>query len=52
MHFEYNNPYNIFLPGGHNLEIVHEKKDFGVMILKDLNSSSQCVKIFKTANQI
>ena len=52
MHFGYNNPNNIFLLGGHILDTVDEEKDFGVMIRKDLKASSQCVKIFKTANQI
>ena len=51
MHFEYNNPNNIFLLGGHILETVDEEKDLGVMIRKDY-ASSQCIKIVKTANQI
>ena len=51
MHFEYNNPNNIFLLG-HILETVDEEKDLGVMIRKDLKASSQCVKIVNTANQI
>ena len=52
MHFGYNNPNNIFLLGGHILETVYEEKDLGVMILRDLKVSSQCIKIVKTANQI
>ena len=52
MHFEYNNPNNIFLLGGHILETVDEEKDLGVMMRKDLKASRQCIKIVKTANQI
>ena len=52
MHFGYNNPSNIFLLGGHILETVDEEMDLGVMIRKDLQASSQCIKIVKTANQI
>ena len=52
MHFEYNNPNTIFLPGGHILETVDEEKDLGVMIRKDLKAFSQCVKIVTTANQL
>ena len=39
MHLGY--PNNIFLLG-HILETVDEKKDFSVMIRKDLKASSQC----------
>ena len=51
IHFEYNNPNNIFLLGDHILETVDEEKDLGVMIRKDFKASSQCIKIVKTANQ-
>ena len=52
MHFEHNNPNNIFLLGGHILETVDEEKYLCLMIRKDLKASSQCVQIVKTANQI
>ena len=52
MHFGYNNPNNIFLLGGHIPETVDEEQDLGVMIWKDLNTSSQFIKIVKTANEI
>ena len=55
MYFEYNNPNNIVLLGGHILETVDEEKDLGVMIrrfFKDLKASSQCVKIVKSANPL
>ena len=52
MHFGYNNPNNTFLLGGHIIETVDEEKELGVMILKDLKASSQCVKIVTTANKI
>ena len=52
MHFEYNNPNDIFLLRCHILETIDEEKDLGVTIRKYLKVSSQCVKIFKAANQI
>ena len=44
MHFEYNNPNNIFLLGDHILETVDEENDLSVMIPKDLKASSQLLK--------
>ena len=52
MHFGFNNHNNIFILGGHILDTVDEEKNLGVMFLKDLKASSQCIKIVKTANQI
>ena len=52
MQFGYNNYNNIFLLGSHILETVHEEKDLGVMIWKDLKASSQCVKIVKSAKSL
>ena len=50
MHLGYNNPNNTFLLGGHILETVDEERDLLVMILNDLKTSSQCIKVVKTSN--
>ena len=53
IHFGYNNPNNTsLLFRGHILETVDEERDGGVIILKDLKVSSQCINVVKTANQV
>ena len=37
---------------GRPLEAVHEERDFGIMITKDLKCSKQCLNASKAANKI
>ena len=37
---------------GHILETVVEERDLGIIVRSDLKVSSQCIKVFKFANQV
>ena len=37
---------------GRPLQAVHEKRDLGIMITKDLKCSKQCLNAAKAANKI
>ena len=37
---------------GRPLEAVHEERDFGIMITKDLKCNKQCLNAAKAANKI
>ena len=37
---------------GRHLEAVHEERDLGIVITKDLKCSKQCLNAAKTANKI
>ena len=52
MHFDYNSNKNTSLLGGHILETVDEEKDLKVMTWNDWKTSSQCINVVKTANQV
>jgi hypothetical protein len=50
IHFGYNNKEAVYNMGCNTLAAVSEERDLGVIVHRSLKSSSQCVKVVKSAN--
>ena len=52
LHIGRENLNELYNMEGRPLEAVHEERDLGIMITKDLKCSKQCLNAAKTANKI